>query len=209
MRAVSSPRNRKDKEEAPTVFFSNPYYADVRAPLNPPPPPAADYDVGDNEDGSWCAGGVSVSQASTPVKRPLHAPPVPHRAPHNFYTPPPALAALGGSPLVAVANDYDEITAQKLLYAAGGGGGGRGGPSSRGTSHEEEEGGAVGGGGGGVYEDADLVDHHYDYTTGENHYESVENVRLAMEQNARNEQQEEERYVPFQFDSPDPGQQQE
>lgn len=176
-----SHRNKKDKEEEPTVFFSNPYYADVRAPLNPPRPPPVDYD----NDDSCCAGGVSISQASTPVKRPLNGPPIPQRA-ENVYHPSPTLAASSGSTTLAAGNYYDEITAQKLLYTSGG--------SNQGARVE----GAVGG----IREDRDLVDHHYDYTTGENFYESVDNVRLAIVQNELNEQQE--RYVPFQFDSPEP-----
>lgn len=164
------------------MFFSNPYYADVRMPLNPTQSPPTD-DEGDN---NCCMGGTSISQASTPVKRPLHVTPVPPRA-GNVYHPTPTLAPSRGSTL-AGGNHYDEITAQKLLYMAGG------------PYQDGQEDGAVGG----VREDVDLIDHHYDYTTGENFYESMDNVRLAIVQNELNEQQE-ERYVPFQFDSPEPG----
>ncbi|KAK7094121.1 hypothetical protein V1264_007786 [Littorina saxatilis] len=166
-------RSRKEKEEEPSVFFSNPYYGDVRAPLNPPP--TSD----DFIDSTCCAGSTSYSQAPTPVKRPLCGPPLPKRG-ENIYNPNPTLKS-------QAADSYNDITAQKLLYAAGG-------------SNPPEE-GAVGN----VYDEADLVDHHYDYSTGENFYETVDNVRLAIHQNALNEQQEEEeRYVPFQFDSPAP-----
>ena len=114
------------------------------------------------------------------------------------------------------ANHYDEITAQKLLYITGSDSGrcppreeGAVGGGYVGDYEEPRPRGKLTADGRyvvGAPEDANrrsrfagveesaLKDHHYDNTTGENHYESMENLRLAMEQNEQNEQQE-GRYV--------------
>ncbi|XP_076451774.1 uncharacterized protein LOC143287566 [Babylonia areolata] len=178
-------RHRKEKEEAPNVYFHNPFYADLRAPLTSSP------SVDEGRIGC-CPGGLSVSQAPTPVKRPVRAPPVPKK---DYDIPLPIRDSTDESQI-------DDITAQKLLYAA-----------KCGKANQVE--GAVGGGE--LYEryvepryvespedDEGLVDQHFDQTTGENYYESMENVRLAIRQNALNEQQE-ERYIPFQFDADELG----
>jgi hypothetical protein len=107
----------------------------------------------------------------------------------DHYNTPARLAALSTQPgLGQASNHYDELTAQKLLY---------------GTRPRAEEGGE--GEGGLSEEERELVDNHYDAITGENFYETVDNVRLAIQQNALNERQEEEeeeRYVPFKLDGP-------
>lgn len=165
-------RHQKKTEELPTVVFANPYYAETVRPLARRP-----YHC----DSADCCFGASAGAPSTPVKETLR---VDLNRQENLYNDDPTQAAEDLLPKTLAHGGIDphgEMQHSVLFHSLG---------------QRAEEQGAYGG------EDATLWDNHYDYTTGENFYESVENVRSAIEQNIQNQQYEDtERYVPFRLDS--------
>lgn len=155
-----------------TVIFHNPCYADVnsshRVSLN---------------DGRYYNDGSAVMTTGKPIKQPF----IPtKRCVQNFYGSPPTLSKcrVTLSNKLKVRNldhtDYDEAESEDIINAK----------EDQFMLLKEQR--ALEG------NETEIIDNHYDTTTGEHFYESVANLHLAMEQNYQNHRQaKEEYYAPF------------
>lgn len=162
-------KKKKQKEELPTVVFANPYYGECGMPLNVA---AADVDA---EGDECCFGAAGGTATMTTTKEQLGYLPQASTA-HHFVKVPPSSARKG--------HHLALLKTEVCRH-------GDGQPSyNRDLTSQDRE----------LYgrEVDGLIDNHYDYTTGENYYESLDNLRQTMEQNLQNEHlEDDQRYVPF------------